>query len=42
MYRRRTPHNFIFLGMFTLAEGFMLGCVVSVFDANEVGAYFLN
>jgi hypothetical protein len=35
--RRRTPHNFIFLGMFTLAEGFMLGCVTATYDVNEVG-----
>lgn len=34
--RRKTPHNFIFLGMFTLAEGFMLGCVVSTYDVDEV------
>jgi hypothetical protein len=36
-FRRRTPHNFIFLGMFTLAEGFMLGCVTATYDVNEVG-----
>jgi hypothetical protein len=36
--RRRTPHNFIFLGMFTLAEGFMLGCVTATYDVNEVRA----
>merc|ERR1712029_926248 len=34
--RRKTPHNFIFLGLFTLAEGFMLGAVTSTYDANEV------
>jgi len=34
--RRKTPHNFIFLGMFTLAEGFLLGCVTATYDANEV------
>jgi FtsH-binding integral membrane protein len=34
--RRKTPLNFIFLGMFTLAEGFLLGCVTATYDANEV------
>merc|ERR1719234_900811 len=34
--RRKTPHNFIFLGLFTLAEGFMLGTVTSTYDSNEV------
>merc|ERR1719187_2737263 len=34
--RRKTPHNFIFLGLFTCAEGFMLGTVTSTYDANEV------
>jgi len=34
--RRKTPHNFIFLGMFTLAEGFLLGCVTATYNANEV------
>merc|ERR1711973_885423 len=34
--RRKTPHNFIFLGLFTCAEGFMLGTVTSTYNANEV------
>merc|ERR1719259_1122814 len=34
--RRKTPHNFIFLGLFTCTEGFMLGTVTSTYDANEV------
>eukprot|EP00088_Acartia_fossae_P063136 TRINITY_DN7676_c0_g1_i3.p1 TRINITY_DN7676_c0_g1~~TRINITY_DN7676_c0_g1_i3.p1 ORF type:complete len:244 (-),score=41.44 TRINITY_DN7676_c0_g1_i3:224-955(-) len=34
--RRKTPHNFIFLGMFTLAEGFLLGCATATYEANEV------
>merc|ERR1719228_2494141 len=34
--RRKTPHNFIFLGLFTLAEGFLLGAVTSTYNANEV------
>jgi len=34
--RRKTPHNFIFLGLFTAAEGFMLGTVTSTYDTNEV------
>merc|ERR1719414_663257 len=34
--RRKTPHNFIFLGLFTLAEGFMLGAVTSTYRADEV------
>ena len=34
--RRKTPHNFIFLGLFTLAEGFMLGTVTASYSADEV------
>ena len=34
--RRKTPHNFIFLGLFTAAEGFMLGCVTATYSADEV------
>ena len=34
--RRKTPHNFVFLGLFTVAEGFLLGAVTSTYDANEV------
>ena len=28
-FRRKTPHNFIFLGMFTLAEGENSFCLAS-------------
>jgi len=34
--RRKTPHNFICLGVFTLAEGFLLGTVTSTYKADEV------
>ena len=34
--RRETPCNFIFLGVFTLATGFMLGTVTARFSVNEV------
>jgi len=34
--RRKTPHNFIFLSMFTVAEGFLLGVVTASYDAIEV------
>ena len=34
--RRKTPHNFTFLGLFTLAEGFMLGAVTANYRADEV------
>ena len=34
--RRKTPHNFIFLGLFTLAEGFMLGTITARYEVNEV------
>ena len=34
--RRKTPHNFIFLGLFTVAQGFMLGTVTSTYNTNEV------
>lgn len=34
--RRRTPHNFIFLGIFTVAQGLMLGIFTIQYDANEV------
>ena len=35
-FRRKTPHNFIFLGLFTVAEGFLLGCVVATYRTDEV------
>jgi len=34
--RRQTPHNYIFLGTFTAAEGLLLGLSVSSYDAQEV------
>lgn len=34
--RRKTPMNFIFLFLFTLAESFLLGIVSSVFEVEEV------
>jgi len=34
--RRKSPGNLICLGIFTLAEGFMMGCVVSYYDVGEV------
>merc|ERR1719410_3014776 len=34
--RRKTPHNFIFLGLFTLAEGLMLGTITARYDIDEV------
>lgn len=37
--RRKAPMNFIFLFLFTLAEGFMLGAVSSTYDTDAV-CYF--
>uniref|UniRef100_A0A336LQ22 CSON000213 protein n=1 Tax=Culicoides sonorensis TaxID=179676 RepID=A0A336LQ22_CULSO len=34
--RRKTPHNFIFLGLFTLAQGFMLGCACTAYQGDEI------
>lgn len=34
--RRKAPMNMIFLGIFTLAESFMLGLAASSYKANEV------
>lgn len=34
--RRKTPHNFIFLALFTVAQGIMLGIFTIRYDANEV------
>uniref|UniRef100_A0A1A9WXY8 Uncharacterized protein n=1 Tax=Glossina brevipalpis TaxID=37001 RepID=A0A1A9WXY8_9MUSC len=36
--RRKMPMNFIFLGMFTLAESFMLGTIASQFAPEEIFA----
>lgn len=34
--RRKTPHNFIFLALFTVAQGLMLGIFTIRYDAQEV------
>ena len=34
--RRKTPHNFIFLGIFTACEGVLLGCMASRYDTESV------
>uniref|UniRef100_A0A1B0G5B0 Uncharacterized protein n=1 Tax=Glossina morsitans morsitans TaxID=37546 RepID=A0A1B0G5B0_GLOMM len=34
--RRKTPINFVFLGVFTLAESFMLGIIASQFAPEEI------
>lgn len=34
--RRKTPHNFIFLAMFTAAQGLMLGIVATQYNSNQV------
>jgi len=34
--RRKTPHNFIFLGLFTACEGVLLGCLASRYDTESV------
>ena len=34
--RRKSPGNMVCLGIFTLAEGFMMGIVVSFYEAKEV------
>lgn len=34
--RRKAPTNFIFLGIFTVAEGFMLGSMCAFFDAEAI------
>lgn len=34
--RRKTPLNFIFLFLFTVAESFLLGMVAGQYEANEV------
>ncbi|XP_071544115.1 protein lifeguard 1-like [Panulirus ornatus] len=35
-FRRKTPHNFIALILFTICEGYLLGCASATFDAWEV------
>lgn len=34
--RRKSPMNFIFLGLFTLAQSFLLGCTSAVYDPDLV------
>lgn len=34
--RRKAPMNFVFLGIFTAAEGFLLGAISSRYDKNAV------
>jgi FtsH-binding integral membrane protein len=34
--RRKAPMNFVFLFLFTLAEGFMLGVAASTYDTDAV------
>ncbi|CAL4118857.1 unnamed protein product [Meganyctiphanes norvegica] len=34
--RRKTPHNFIFLGIFTICEGFLLGCTSARYTPFEI------
>ena len=34
--RRKFPTNIIFLGIFTVAEGFMLGSICAFFEADAV------
>lgn len=34
--RRKTPHNFIFLAMFTAAQGLMLGIIGTQYESNQV------
>ena len=34
--RRKTPHNFIFLFVFTCSEGFLLGVISSSYKADTV------
>lgn len=35
--RRKAPMNFVFLFIFTLAEGFLLATVASSYQSQEVG-----
>lgn len=40
--RRKTPMNFIFLGLFTLAESFLLGVSASRYAPNEVNIIYFK
>ncbi|XP_050728415.1 protein lifeguard 1-like isoform X2 [Eriocheir sinensis] len=35
-FRRKTPFNYIALILFTLCEGYLLGCVAATYSASEV------
>jgi len=34
--RRKSPHNLIFLGLFTLCEGWLIGAICSTYEVTEV------
>lgn len=34
--RRKSPHNLIFLGVFTVAEGWLIGAICSTYEVSEV------
>lgn len=34
--RRKAPYNFLFLGVFTLCEGYLLGAIATVYDTDIV------
>ena len=40
--RRRTPYNFILLGVFTLAQSFLLGTATSHYQINEVTSSYIK
>lgn len=37
-FRRKTPYNYIALFIFTICEGYLLGCCSATFDAPDVAA----
>lgn len=39
--RRTTPMNYIFLFIFTLAEGFLMGIISAYYKTNDVSIIFL-
>ena len=40
--RRQTPYNFILLGVFTLAQSFVLGTIYQVIRFKESQLFLLN
>ncbi|XP_076063893.1 protein lifeguard 1-like [Oratosquilla oratoria] len=34
--RRKTPHNFIFLILFTICEGYLMGCAAATYESWQV------